>query len=304
MGMAASQARWLALTARKTNVEYEGQQIHQARTALANKSANTFNELLALEVPTAPSTQDFTKIKYTYEDGTVTEAIENMTQITNDPDGYNYMVTHYHYADVFTGIQNKLTNPQVILDSSGAPAFVGNAELIPYDASDSIERASYEQICRDWPETDFAHANTSDIFKWVFQGQTRFACLSDLNRSASSGPDSHVPSENQDKLIYYIAQDMNTKIQRKEKALVDINDDGRVQSIRYEDSSATYPVATSTETDDVAYEDAMNQYRYNMEVYEKKIADMIPALKANALKNSSARQVSNSPTFSFVSSAL
>ena len=47
MGMAASQARYLGLTARKTNVEYEGQQVNQARTALANQSANTFNELLA-----------------------------------------------------------------------------------------------------------------------------------------------------------------------------------------------------------------------------------------------------------------
>ena len=32
MGMAASQARFLSLTARKTNVEYEGQQINQQRT--------------------------------------------------------------------------------------------------------------------------------------------------------------------------------------------------------------------------------------------------------------------------------
>ena len=38
MGMAASQARYLGLTARKTNVEYEGQQINQARTALANQT--------------------------------------------------------------------------------------------------------------------------------------------------------------------------------------------------------------------------------------------------------------------------
>ena len=43
MGMAASQARYLALSARKTNTEYEGQQINQARTALANKSADLFN---------------------------------------------------------------------------------------------------------------------------------------------------------------------------------------------------------------------------------------------------------------------
>ena len=36
MGMAASQARFLGLTARKTNVEYEGQQINQQRTRLIN----------------------------------------------------------------------------------------------------------------------------------------------------------------------------------------------------------------------------------------------------------------------------
>ena len=274
MGMAASQARWLALTARKTNVEYEGQQINQARTALANKAANTFSELLALEVPTAPSTQDFTKIKYSYMEGNITEFIEDMTQLTNDPDGFNYMVSHFHYADVFTGIENKLTNPQVILDAGNNPAYVGNCELVPYDPTNTMEKAAYEQICRDWPNSRFAQADPSEIFKWVFQGQIRYACLEDLRRTASSGPDPSTPSENQDKLFYYIAQDMNQKIERKEKAIVDINNQGRVQSVMYEDSSATYPVITSTETDTMAYEDAMNQYRYNMEVYEKRIADI------------------------------
>ena len=48
MGMAASQARYLGLSARKTNVEYEGQQVNQARTALANQSANLFNQLLTI----------------------------------------------------------------------------------------------------------------------------------------------------------------------------------------------------------------------------------------------------------------
>lgn len=81
MGMAASQARYLGLTARKTNVEYEGQQINQARTALANQSANTFNDLLALEVPTAPSTQDYTTMKYTYKDGSYDEEISSMSEL-------------------------------------------------------------------------------------------------------------------------------------------------------------------------------------------------------------------------------
>lgn len=58
MGMAASQARFLQLTARKSNAEYQGQQINQARTALANKSAGLFEKLLALQPPTPPSSQD------------------------------------------------------------------------------------------------------------------------------------------------------------------------------------------------------------------------------------------------------
>ena len=38
--MSASQARFLGLTARKTNVEFEVQQINQQRTTLSNQSAN------------------------------------------------------------------------------------------------------------------------------------------------------------------------------------------------------------------------------------------------------------------------
>lgn len=58
MGMAASQARFLQLTARKNNNEYMGQQINQARTALANKSAGLFEKMLALQPPTPPSSMD------------------------------------------------------------------------------------------------------------------------------------------------------------------------------------------------------------------------------------------------------
>ena len=48
MGLAATQARYLGLTARKTNIEYEGQQVNQARTALANEGANLYNKLYSL----------------------------------------------------------------------------------------------------------------------------------------------------------------------------------------------------------------------------------------------------------------
>ena len=55
MGIAASQARYLYLTARQTNVEFEGQQLNQARTNLANEEAGVFNQMLTLKAPVTPS---------------------------------------------------------------------------------------------------------------------------------------------------------------------------------------------------------------------------------------------------------
>lgn len=456
MGMAASQARYLALTARKTNVEYEGQQVNQARTALANQSANTFNDLLALEVPTAPSTQDFTKLKYSYNDGLEGEEISNMVELQNDPDGYNYLITHFHYADIYTGVQNKLSNPQVteadvptkdaiarkdidtveqptytvngfnvtpydpadaaqknvfdelstfypdmqendmmtytdadgtlhfvskeelkgtgdvndryidpatnnaaeasitradivtteptgnltytvnghqitkfdptnleqkkVYDNlieeypslskniddlrcytddkglihftsqteiegtgdpidyfvdPGIPTYVGNCKVERYNPADSTQKAAYEQILKDWPDTQFALANPEeDIYMWTYQGEVRFACANDLTSSAISGPDQSLPTENQDKLTYYVAKDVKTKIERTEKAMVDLDEAGRPQTIRFQDSSVTYYLNTETETDEAAYQDAMNQYNYDMQVYEKAIQDI------------------------------
>lgn len=64
MGMAASQARFLGLTARKSNVEYQVQQINQQRTSLANESAGLYNQMMELEVPTPPSVNSFYSTSY------------------------------------------------------------------------------------------------------------------------------------------------------------------------------------------------------------------------------------------------
>ena len=113
MGMAASQARYIALTARKSNVEYEGQQINQARLALANQSANLFNQMMGMEVPTPPSTTDFTTIQYSFSDGVNTEVLSNFYQLGNSDSEYNYVVTTYHNEKVYTGSKKMLNDPQV-----------------------------------------------------------------------------------------------------------------------------------------------------------------------------------------------
>ena len=83
MGMAASQARFLGLTARLNNVEFEAQQIHQQRTALSNKSASYYTDLLGMSVPTAPSVEEYTKTVYTFNDGALTNQITQMVSQGN-----------------------------------------------------------------------------------------------------------------------------------------------------------------------------------------------------------------------------
>ena len=87
MGLSASQARLLSLTARQSNLEFEGQQINQQRTTLSNQSSNYYNSLLEMDVPVPPSSDDYTKIVYTFTIGgneaTVKEALpENQTNGT------------------------------------------------------------------------------------------------------------------------------------------------------------------------------------------------------------------------------
>ena len=113
MGMAASQARYLALVARKSNCEYEGQQINQARLALSNQSANLFNQMLGLSVPVPPSTQDYTTKQYSFSDGVNAVTIDSWKQLATKDENYNYVVTYHYNADVYTGSQKKLNDPQV-----------------------------------------------------------------------------------------------------------------------------------------------------------------------------------------------
>ena len=87
MGMAATQARLISLKARMSNVEYQGQQINQERTILSQQATDLYTSLLAMSVPTPPSTQDYAKITYSGMDGNTVVTIGNVK-----PSGQKYIV--------------------------------------------------------------------------------------------------------------------------------------------------------------------------------------------------------------------
>ncbi len=507
MGMAASQARYLALVARKSNCEYEGQQINQARTVLSNQSANLFNQMLGLKVPVPPSTSDFTKNIYTYKDGLGKETkLENWQQLSySDPD-YNYVVTRSYTTKRYTGGIKKMNDPQVqftdgvsskadieaaenavraaneayqaalkaqedakanlddiqtqinaikadaaklanyateqtgitsctyddgdattkkdeysVTDTSGTktykaystfdetqkaeiktaladfiksgaiseaelaglyfdyngttytfakgtelnslalasgtaeagtfdgklniyekgnvdatllgyntqisaltpllnlaqsgyeaaqasvdtakteydealeaynelkhPTYIGNCDLVPLAELNKDQLAELQQVvadmkeqgieskildCFEYDEAGNITSYKGGVYSFKMNGVMYYTSYADLEASYNSGTGPN-NIDGQTKLPYYNASYIDTKIEETEKALVETDGNGRFTSIRFEDDSIVYTLNMGTETDDVAYQDAMNQYYYDNAVYDKMIRDI------------------------------
>lgn len=126
MGMAASQARFLSLTARKTNVEYEGQQINQQRTSLSNQSSNYYSQLCNLVVPTPPSSEDFSKTIYTFQDGSENNTINALIA---QPDGW-YILNYTQSYETENVVSNGsvVTTRVPILGADNQPVYNDNGE--------------------------------------------------------------------------------------------------------------------------------------------------------------------------------
>jgi len=466
MGMAASQARYLALTARKTNTEYEGQQINQARTALANQSANLFNRLLDLEVPVAPKTTDYTELQYSFTDGQNESVIEEWTQLSSPNPDANYLVKHYYYTNKFTGAMKQLNDPQVqiskgtigttnagiqqaldelnnaqtaldsakinkdditlasqdmnnyvteknvfsarrisggyeiidaagnvietyrnystvntkqqmqadktlnALDKAGAlseeiknnkqndvfvndkgeialrsdlenlhgitfegskfslptynntdvsmkagtykielfvankevetaeanldtasayyndlkiPTHVGNCELTAFDPTDEDQMTQIKQIITDMNEQNINDGiskcfdefgnYTGGIYSFQMGGQQYYTTYEELMASYDShtGPND---IDGQIKLPYYNTSYIKSRVEQTSEALLETDSNGRFKTVKFADNTLIYSLNTETVTDEAAYQDAMNEYNYKVQQYEKTIADI------------------------------
>ncbi len=382
MGMAASQARYLQLSARKANCEYEGQQINQARTNLANEVAGLFNQMLALEVPEVPSTSDYTTEQYSYSDGNTDYYISSWAQTSSYDGSYNYVVTSYYMCDIYTGSEKKLSDPQVqvsntysgytnepssvqrnsdnsytVTNSDGStvnysrvsgidddtleeqlqkfkeaigntdlsndnivgykdgdtwhfalsddldnvvngtsssyndyaetafPTYVGNSRLTELSSLTDDQVAELSQIVQDISDSNISNYFTlnddgtytytgSGIYSFDLNGQTYYTTYDDLMNSYNSTSSSDSPIDNQSSLYYYGASYLPTKITNTSNAVLETDESGRFSSVRFDNDSNVYTLNYETVTDDAAYEEAMNEYRYALQVYEKTINDI------------------------------
>ena len=133
MGMAASSLRFAQLTARKNQVEFEGQQINQQRLVLSQKSSAIYNDMLTKQVPTAPDPSQFTKIVYKFNNGNGTSQIINLAR--KAAGAYNYNITYKQPATSKVLSRSKFQNVNFVktIGATAQNAYTANINGVSRD---------------------------------------------------------------------------------------------------------------------------------------------------------------------------
>ena len=312
MGMAASQARFLGLTARKTNVEYEGQQINQQRTTLANQSANYYNQLLGMTVPTPPSTADYTKTVYTFEDGNLSSSI---TALIAQPGG-EYLVS---YVSSWTNDFTPVAAGTAIITKgdNGTDYYVGSTQLrtmltqiggqnISEMDDDELKAYAEAEINKDYVKNDpYLSTLSTDQLAKLFREENEYIKMLNQkygtddtewfvryveNTSTNTWSPVFYRKDQVEKADYsqdgtsqsnINAYKMGSAAETEEvkgvTARLEKDTTGRYINITLNpntENEVTYSLTTNTLTDQDAYDDAMNQYEYDKYQYDQAIQEV------------------------------
>ena len=309
MGMAASQARFLSLTARKTNVEYEGQQINQQRTTLSNESSNYYSQLCNMVVPTPPSSEDYTKTVYSFVDGSETNTINSL--IAQKDGMYILNYTQSYEAENVVSNGSVVTTRQTGEDGTYS-YYIGSTKLREMTSS-TVSEMSEEEITAyknsDVYLSTLENAEVRDILNMENQylgmlsekyGQTGWYVKYQMNSSTNSyepvfyNKEQVEEADYSDKTgtslsgikSYVYGQTVETREVKNAKARVEQDTSGRYISVYIYETNADgtikrddkgneigteYNLTASTQSDDRAYNDAMNQYNYNKAKYDQDI---------------------------------
>ncbi len=280
MGMAASQARFLNLTARKTNIEYQGQQINEQRTSLSNESANLYNQMLTLQVPTPPNTQDYTKVSYTFmmPGGNDEATVAQIAPIAGETGKYTVI---FSYKTVELGMP-------ACTDSQKSRAYKNTTgggtvynvttsqgktfELSKYDDSDDAQKkihgdavAKLKADNADFGDVYFVNVGTDAAPKYQYYSSKELEVATADNAITNA-------------VTYYSAADVETYVEDSyTPCTINRDTQNRVQSFTHNPAGGTpttFAVTTKTMTDDDAYNDAMNEYTYQSYLYEQEMANI------------------------------
>ncbi|MCQ2739544.1 MAG: hypothetical protein MJ237_04875 [bacterium] len=282
MGMAASQARSQALTARMNNVEYMGQQINQQRTTLSNQINALYNSLLTMDVPTPPSVSNYTKVIYNGLDQASAFTLGNIT-----PTSDNYYTIEFAYQ-----------RPGHFLAESDRAYAVHDSEQNVWSVNDNpIYRLSDDALHQMGITQDTVNKYTEAIMHtfaeygvgdentiqndWGLYSQetdgivkTYFIRISDL--ASITSQDVAYPQRYE-----YIANGLYTETETKENCTLTFDSSGRITEVSvpiYDETDETgrrsLTLTPETVTDNLAYENAMNEYTYAQAIYDQQVEEI------------------------------
>lgn len=295
MGMAASQARFLGLTARKTNTEYEGQQINQQRTTLSNQSANYYNQMLGMTVPVPPSTQDFTKTTYTFKDGALNNTV---TSLIAQTDG-TYLVSYTRkWTDDFAAVSAGST---IVTRTGQAGAYtysVGATPLRKLADATNFETDPYLSTLSETQRNNAIKEEQDYLTKLNKQyGEANWLVRYNFNTTSGTWVPYFTKQEDLEKETtmysdtgaslsyipcYTIGEAEQSEEVKGQSARFEQDSTGRYVSITlYEKDEngdlikpVTYSLTTNTVTDQDAYNDAMNQYEFDKNQYQQSVQEI------------------------------
>lgn len=274
MGLAASQARFLNLVARKTNIEYEGQQINQQRTTLANQSANYYNSMLTLSVPTPPSTESYQTVVYSVTYGSQVFNISQVTNSSTTKGAYNIAYTTSYDEDKVVSYNNY----PITKDASGK-YYYGGKEILLAQATSASKETPFTQAVIDQTKKEINAAKDRDVktsfdMYYMNVGTEKapkyvYFDKADLEKANTSTTDKTAMGYSQQNITTY-------KSGVWENATIVRDANNRISAISTSDlaNGELMSVTSKTVTDDAAYDDAYNEYTYQTYLYEQELENI------------------------------
>ncbi|MBQ4646724.1 MAG: hypothetical protein IJB79_05190 [Candidatus Gastranaerophilales bacterium] len=286
MGLAASQARFLGLTARKSNVEYQVQQINQQRVALSNEVMGLYGKYNDLEVPTPPVVTDYMKTTYTIDSTLEKYQIENFTKITSgEYEGYydvsltwdEEIAKAYTYSAKDSVITTKKGD-----DGYSYLHFQLGLDSYLYDEND-LENSTITKITGDYEKyqglnTIMKNQGLTDgtFYMFMKNGTAYYTSQNDLESTEYETVDGKETYYGTYTFDYQGAQ-KKTNTATAKAALTQENS-GRLSTIQIINSEdlpelvdKVYSITTSSVEDSTLYDEAMNNYEYKKMLYEKEV---------------------------------
>ncbi len=296
MGMSASQARFLGLTARKSNVEFQGQQVNQQRTSLANESAGLFNQMLALQVPTPPSATDFYSMAYTFPGEASNEECRILTWGTSSNPtmgAYNVEIKKtINDVGVKTptmAVGTTITKSDEV-DAAGNPIYTMG---IP-DSSGNIINYTLTKADKDVNGVKQEDGKDTYIPSYSYQkgGRTYFVSEELLNKmfgeesnlygvtEENGSQTAHITKENQDAATEsYYKGEKTVEYITLVGVTMETDDTGRFTGMKYSPTNDPNSMKETELTieeihDDEGYDKAMQEYNYKKMMYDRTIEDI------------------------------